>query len=181
MAEAPFDPVRLIDALQRHEVRFIVIGAVAAISQGYPLPTEDFDATPARDPENVQRLVEALRELEARLRTPTEPVAFPLEVQMLASAESWTLATSAGSLDLLFVPAGTGGYDDLRRDAVEVDLGTGKPVLVASVRDVIRMKEASAREKDRAQLPALRRTLEVIRRRERGDRQSSTGDQSAGG
>lgn len=167
MPDEAFDPVALLDVLQRHEVRFIVIGAVAAISQGYPLPTEDFDATPARDPENIERLVEALRELDAELRTPNEPVAFPLDARMLASAESWTLATSAGPLDLLFVPAGTAGYDDLRRDAVEVDLGTGKPALVASVRDVIRMKEASAREKDRAQLPALRRTLEVIRERER--------------
>jgi hypothetical protein len=50
-----------------------------------------------------------------------------------------------------------------------VDLGTDKPVLVASLRDVIRMKEASAREKDRLQLPALRRTLELIHRREQAD------------
>jgi hypothetical protein len=167
VADEPFDPVGLLEVLQRHDVRFIVIGAVAAISQGYPLPTEDFDATPARDPENIERLVEALRELDAKLRTPTEPVAFPLDSKMLAGAESWTLATSAGPLDLLFAPAGTRGYDDLRREAVEVDLGTGKPALVASLRDVIRMKEAMAREKDRAQLPALRRTLEVIRDRER--------------
>lgn len=170
MSETTFDPVSLVEVLQRHEVRFIVIGAVAAISQGYPLPTQDFDVTPARDPENIERLVQALRELEAKLRTPTEPVAFPLDAKMIANAESWTLATSAGPLDLLFVPAGTAGYDDLRRDAVDVDLGTGRPALVASIRDVIRMKEASAREKDRAQLPALRRTLEMIRERERAER-----------
>ncbi|HUP32815.1 MAG TPA: hypothetical protein VM184_07260 [Gaiellaceae bacterium] len=49
---------------------------------------------------------------------------------------------------------------------MSVDLGTGSPALVASLRDVIRMKEASNREKDRARLPALRRTLELIRERE---------------
>jgi hypothetical protein len=32
---------------------------------------------------------------------------------------------------------------------------------------VIRSKEASNREKDRMQLPALRRTLEILRRSER--------------
>jgi hypothetical protein len=75
------------------------------------------------------------------------------------------LATEAGPLDILFAPTGTSGYADLRRDAVQATL-RGTPVLLASLRDIIRMKEASRRPKDEAQLPALRRTLEVIRRRE---------------
>jgi hypothetical protein len=165
VSKRAFDPVRLLEALQRHGVDFIVVGAAAAISQGSPLPTYDLDVTPARDPDNVERIVAALHELDAKLRTASDPVAFPIDAK-IAGAEAWTLATSAGPLDLVFVPAGTRGYEDLRRDALTLDLGTGAPVLVASLRDVIRMKEASSREKDRAQLPALRRTLEVIRRRE---------------
>jgi hypothetical protein len=156
----------LLEALQRNGVDFIVVGAAAAISQGSPLPTYDLEVTPARNPQNIERIVAALLEIDAKLRTPTEAVAFPIDPRMLEAGEAWTLETSFGSLDLVFVPAGTQGYDDLRRDALPVDLGTGHPVLVASLRDVIRMKEASNREKDRAQLPALRRTLEVIRRRQ---------------
>jgi hypothetical protein len=161
------DPIPLLEALQRHGVDFIVIGAAAAITQGSPLPTYDLGVTPARDPGNIDRIVAALVELDGKLRTPTEPVSFPIDARMLAGADAWTLDTTSGPLDLVFVPAGTQGYDDLRRDALHVDLGTGTPVRVASLRDVIRMKEASNREKDRAQLPALRRTLEVIQRRER--------------
>lgn len=167
MSKPLFDPVPLLDALQRHGVEFIVVGAAAAIAQGSPLPTYGLDVTPANDPQNIERLVAALADVDAKLRTPSEPVAFPLDTKMLASAEAWTLETSSGSLDLVFMPAGTQGYGDLRRDALVVDLGTEEPVLVASLRDVIRMKEASNREKDRAQLPALRRTLELIRARER--------------
>ena len=63
---------------------------------------------------------------------------------MLAGGDAWTLDTSAGALDLVFVPAGTRGYEDLRRDALSLDLGTGTPALVASLPDVIRMKEASS-------------------------------------
>jgi len=50
---------------------------------------------------------------------------------------------------------------------MRVDLGTIQlgPVLVASLADVIRSKEAANREKDRAQLPALRRTLEILHER----------------
>ena len=143
------------------------MGAFAAVVQGYPLPTSDLDVTPARDRANVERLVAALQELNARLRLPRdEAVPFPLEAQMLEQRDSWTLQTDAGPLDLVFVPAGTGGYDDLRRDAVEADVGDVR-VPFASLRDVIRMKEAANRPKDQAQLPALRQTLEVIRERER--------------
>lgn len=72
----------------------------------------------------------------------------------------------AGNLGLMFAPAGTGGYDDLRRDATREQVA-GIVVLVASLRDVIRSKEAAGREKDVMQLPILRRTLELLRRQER--------------
>jgi hypothetical protein len=86
---------------------------------------------------------------------------------MLSTADTWTLTTSAGDLDLCFAPAGTRGYDDLRRDASREQLGAGLSVAVASLRDVIRSKEAAGRDKDLAQLPLLRRTLERLRERER--------------
>jgi hypothetical protein len=46
-----------------------------------------------------------------------------------------------------------------------VHLGRGLSVSVASLRDVSRSKEAAGRDKDLAQLPLLRRTLEQIRER----------------
>lgn len=146
-----------------------MIGGQAALARGAPLITRDLDVTPARGRENLERLAAALRELDARLRTAAEPagVAFPLEATMLESADSWTLVTSAGELDIHFSPAGTRGYDDLRRDADRLQLDEGLTVLVASLLDVIRSKEAAGREKDTAMLPLLRRTLEQIRKRER--------------
>jgi hypothetical protein len=168
-SEQPFDPFPLLAALRRHEVDFVVIGIIAAIAQGYPMTTRDLDVTPSREHANVERLAGALREVEAKLRTPQGSIEFPIEATYLGSVDSWTLLTRLGELDLLFEPAGTRGYYDLRRDAVEVTLG-GTPVLVASLRDVIRMKETSSRPKDIAQLPALRQTLEVIRRREAASR-----------
>ena len=167
MTAAHFDPYRTIEVLTRHEVRFVVIGAFSAVVQGYPLPTQDIDITPATDADNMERLAKALRELKAKLRLPrNETHDFPIDADFLARAEAWTLMTEAGVLDLVFKPAGTSGYDDLRRDALEQTL-RGIPVLLASLRDVIRMKEAGNRPKDQAQLPALRQTLEVIRERER--------------
>ena len=163
------DPLEILRALERHGVRYVLIGAAAARIAGAPVVTEDLDVTPANDPENLERLATALLELGARLRTAADPegVPFPVDAEMLASADIWTLNTSAGDLDLCFAPAGTGGYDDLRREASDEELGRGLTVSVASLRDVIRSKEAAGRDKDLAQLPLLRRTLEQIRERDR--------------
>jgi hypothetical protein len=165
--EGPYDAAAIVAALQKHGVRFVVIGAVAAIAHGSPLPTEDMDITPDRGDDNLESLAAALLDLKARLRTPRGVVEFPIEPELLAGNTVWTLTTRAGDLDLSFEPTGTRGYDDLRRQAVELDLGSGTPALVASLADVIRSKEAANRPKDQAQLPALRQTLEVIRERER--------------
>jgi hypothetical protein len=167
VAEA--DPLEILRVLERHRVRYVLIGAAAARIAGAPVVTEDVDIVPATSHENLERLATALDELGARLRSSAEPegVALPVDSEMLASAEMWTLTTSAGDLDLCFTPAGTRGYDDLRREASRVRLGRGLSVVVASLRDVIRSKEAAGRDKDLAQLPLLRRTLEQIRERQR--------------
>lgn len=159
--------LRPLEALEKHDVRYVVIGAVAAIAQGYPLTTHDLDVTPARDPENLERLAEALRDLGARLRASRGPtVDFPLEASFLGESTSWTLETRDGlSFDVMFEPAGTAGYSDLLRDAAQLDLGDGLVVRVASLRDIIRMKQAAGRPKDLAQIPALLATIEERRRR----------------
>jgi hypothetical protein len=163
-----FDPEAIFEVLDKHGVRYIVIGAIAAIAQGYPLNTGDLDVTPASDPDNLERLAAALVELEARLRVAREPagIEFAIEPEYLRRAESWTLTTMFGNFDLCFVPAGTRGFDDLRRNAVAVRI-RDIDVQVAGLLDVIRMKEAAGRPKDLAQLPALRQTVEVARDRER--------------
>jgi hypothetical protein len=163
------DPLEMLRALEEHGVRYVLIGAAAARVAGAPVVTEDLDVTPATDRANLERLATALRELGARLRSAVEPdgVPFPVDAEMLASADMWTLTTTAGDLDVCFTPAGTRGYRDLRREATRARLGKGLDVAVASLRDVIRSKEAAGRDKDLAQLPLLRRTLEEIRERGR--------------
>jgi hypothetical protein len=159
-----FDPIPLLGTLHRHGVQFIVVGGIAAIAQGSPLPTEDLDVTPARSLENLERLARALVELDATLRVPHGPgVPFQIDARFLAEGQAWTFDTRLGSLELVVVPAGTNGYEDLDADAMDVALGEKVVVRVASLRDVIRMKEASGRAKDLAALPALYRTLDARR------------------
>jgi len=82
------------------------------------------------------------------------------------TARSGTSRPSHGQLDVALEPSGTRGYQDLRRGAKKTDL-EGLTILVASLEDVIRSKEAADRPRDHAVLPDLRRTLELRRERER--------------
>jgi hypothetical protein len=161
---AEFDPVALLRVLVEHRVDLIVVGGIAARLRGAPLLTQDVDITPSDEDTNLRRLVAALGELDARLRTATEPdgVPLPLDPALLETAAVWTLTTKFGDLDLVMAPAGTDGYRDLARSADEllVAVAPDLTVSVASLADVIRSKEAAGREKDRAALPLLRRTLE---------------------
>ena len=57
--------LRLIEILTRHNVRFIVVGGVAAVLQRVPINTQDFDLVHDRAKDNVARLLLALGELGA--------------------------------------------------------------------------------------------------------------------
>src|SRR4051794_21336333 len=60
-----------LEVLCRHGVEIIVVGGVAAVLNGAPISTFDLDLVHARDPENLDRLMAALVELEANYRDQT--------------------------------------------------------------------------------------------------------------
>jgi hypothetical protein len=163
MAEpVPYSPDKILEVLERHDVRYVVIGGLAAEIRGSPYITRDVDVTPARNRENFVKLAAALNELEARLRVPDldSPLEIPLDERSFDQGTTWTYVTKHGDLDVALLPDGTQGYDDLRRAATREQLTDSLEVSVASLADVIRSKEAAGREKDRAVLPALRQVLE---------------------
>lgn len=157
-----FEPERLLQTLERHRVRYVVIGGVGATLHGSPLPTRDTDICPEASDPNLDRLAAALRELEARIRAPDAPEGLPFtcDAAFLRQMKLLNLTTAFGDLDLSFEPAGTRGYDELEPRSVRYDLGDGVVVPVAALEDIIRSKEAANREKDRQTLPTLRLLLE---------------------
>jgi hypothetical protein len=157
---AEFDPRAIFDVLERHGVRYVVIGGVAAILHGAAHVTTDVDVVPQDARDNLERLVGALNEIHARIRVSGEPDGVPFDhsAESLARVRMWNLQTDIGDLDVTFEPSGTHGYDDLKRDAIVMRLRSGN-VPVASLADVIRSKEAADRPRDRAVLPGLRALL----------------------
>jgi hypothetical protein len=159
-----FRPDEIVRLLGRHGVRYVLIGGLAAVTHGAPLVTQDVDVCPARDPDNLGRLAEALREVRAELRGADPGIPFRLDAATLANGDAFTFTTEVGWFDILATPAGTSGYDDLARTADVFEL-FGYRVLVASVDDLIRMKRAAGRPKDllaAEELGALRDELDRL-------------------
>jgi hypothetical protein len=62
------DASAIVSALNKHGVRYVVIGAFAAIAQQAPVePTRDVDLTPDTAIANLRRLSSALKDLDARI------------------------------------------------------------------------------------------------------------------
>lgn len=159
MTTVSFEPDRILRMLTDHEVRFIVIGGLAGNLRGTPVVTHDIDVCYARDRVNLTRLASALSALNAQLRLADEQeergLVLPVDERSLAVGDTFTFRTDFGPLDILGTPSGTRGFEDLDQTATDEQLGEGLQVRVASVEDLIRMKRASGRTKDRMHLPEL--------------------------
>ena len=164
MSPRPFDPELALTSLANHGVRFVVIGGLAGRLWGSTAVTNDLDICYARDPKNLEALAAALRELDSTLRGAPENLPFVLDARTLAAGDHFTFSTDAGNLDCIGTPAGSRGFSDLIAAAVEMTIGSAR-VFVVAIEDLIRMKEASGRPKDRVELEILAALKEELDRK----------------
>ena len=159
-AREPFDPIAILQALDSHRVSYIVIGALGRVIHGSDELTDGIDIVPSLRDENVRRLGLALADVDARLADGTAP-----RLDRDLGQPVLELRTDAGELTLVPEPAGTRGYDDLRRGSAREPLGRGVRPSVASLGDHARMLAALDREQDRERLGTIRRLIELDRSR----------------
>lgn len=161
MKTLPFDPLRIFEVLSENRVRFVVIGGIAGRLWGSTTVTNDLDICYARDRSNLAALAAALRDLKARLRGVEGAVPFKLDEKALQAGDHFTFSTVAGSFDCLGNPAGSRGYEALARTGSVMRFGKLE-VQVASLEDLILMKRAAGRPKDRIELEILAAVKEEI-------------------
>lgn len=159
-----FDPYALLQELERQRVTYIVVGALGRVLHGSSELTDGLDIVPSTREENLRRLGLALEELHAR-----RPDGKPPQLERdLVGRGVLELQTDAGELKIVPEPAGTRGYDDLRRRAELQPLGQGLRPSVASVDDHARMLAALGREHDREPLMTIQRLIELEHEISRG-------------
>lgn len=145
----------LLSTLQKHQVEFIVIGGAAAIAHGATRLTQVLDIVYRRTPSNLDRLVNALREYKPYLRGAPPGLPFVWNSQALARGLNFALVTSIGDIDLFGEIPGGGSYEDVRKDAIELQV-FGAPCLYLSLPQLIRAKRATGRPKDLEALAELK-------------------------
>lgn len=150
----PLDVDRIVEVLARHGVDFVVIGGIAVLAHGHPRATFDLDFTADLAHENLVRLADALADLDARLRGVDADLldVDPCDPEQLGSGANWTLTTDAGWLDFMPAAEGARPYRDLAASAVPVRDGAFR---VVGLDDLVRMKLASGREKDLADVAGV--------------------------
>ncbi len=156
------DLAEIIRVLVRHDVAFIVVGGLAGVLQGVPLHTLDLDVVYARDDDNIDKLLAALRELDAVFRNDPRRIA-PNESHLRAPGRK-QLGTNQGALDVLGTIEDSTSYAELLPDTRELD-AAGVRFRVVTLERLIALKKQLDRPKDRAALLLLEATLEE---RERG-------------
>ncbi|HET8751899.1 MAG TPA: hypothetical protein VFM43_05180 [Gaiellaceae bacterium] len=152
-----FDPYEVLQTLERHRVTYVVIGGLGRVIHGSTELTDGIDIVPSTREENLRRLGLALEELNAHLPDGKQPA---LERDLVGRGVL-ELRTDAGELKIVPEPAGTRGYDDLRRRAVREPLGQGLRPSVASADDHARMLAVLGREQDRPALQTMQRVIEL--------------------
>ena len=143
----PLDAGEILRRLVERGVDFVVIGGIAAVLHGSSRNTFDLDICFATDEANLAALGDVLTGLGARLKGVDEDVPFVPDARTLRQIDLLTLVTSLGELNVLARPPGASAYHDLRRHAERYDLG-GFNASVASIDDLIAMKQAAGRGKD---------------------------------
>lgn len=159
MSPARFDPYAILRELQEARVYFVVIGALARVIQGSDELTRGLDLTPSLSERNLERLQQALENLNAR-RSDGKP----LDVRELDPEREpvIVLESDAGEIKIVPQPTGTRGQDDLRHRARRESLGEGLRPEVASAGDLVRMLEAQGLA-DPITMETMRRVVELDR------------------
>lgn len=156
----------LFDALNRADVRYVVVGGVATVLHGFARLTADVDLVVDLAPTEARKAIETLVGLGLRPRPPVDPAAFADSVVR----ESWIRDKGMRVFSLwdptqpmrevdLFVehPVEFEGLF-IRAEIVPLDTTT---VRVASIPDLIALKRLASRPQDLADIEALEAILQT--------------------
>jgi len=148
----------ILAALVAHNIRFVLIGGVAATVHGSSRLTNVIDICYGTAPDNIERLVALLTEWNAYLRGVEPGLPFILDARTFRTTPLMTLTSSMGAIDLLdFVP-GVGTYRDALAGSEVVQIGATQ-FRALTLEALIASKKAARRKKDLEHLIELEAIL----------------------
>ncbi len=158
--------VETLRVLLRYDVEFIVVGMAAAILQGAPSLTLDLDIVHKRTPENVERLLKVLDQINAVARHDERRL--KPKLSHLVGPGHILLDSDNGHFDCLGTIDEGKGYEDLLPHTNVLRLDDGAEARVLDLETLIEIKRRAGRPKDLAVMPILEATLRESKGRRDG-------------
>lgn len=156
----------MIGDLARAEVRFVVIGGLAARAHGSARITEDLDICYDTEPVNVERLAQCVAGWHAFLRGGEPGLPWVLDARALRTNPVLTLRTDHGDIDIMDRVAGVGAYSDVLSSSIEVTVDELQ-FRALDLPALLNSKRAAGRVRDLQQLPELEALLAMRNKRDR--------------
>lgn len=153
----------LIEGLSDAGVKFILVGGLASVVQGAPVTTMDVDIVHYQSDENVSRLFNFLKSVDAIYRRPDDRVIQPRKGD-LAGKGHVLLTTRLGPLDVLATIEKGKGYKELIEHTIEIEF-RGNSVRVLRLKEMIVLKEGTKDPKDKQRLPILKEVLQQLEKK----------------
>ncbi|HUU84377.1 MAG TPA: nucleotidyltransferase [Phycisphaerae bacterium] len=161
----------LLRRLTEHGVELVVVGGMAGVLHGSSIVTQDVDVCAPLEPDNLARILAALRGLHPCWREQPSHPPLPEHPAELAGFKNLYLLTDLGQIDFLSEISGLGAFAEVSRHSTTVNVG-GMPCRVLNLDALIRARRALGRPKD---LQAAVE-LEAIRQRRNDQNRSPRAD-----
>src|SRR5436190_16394622 len=140
---------RIAKVFAEHRLEAIMVGNAAAALHGAPVTTLDIDFMFRQTPLNLKKLKAVANSLRAVILKPYYPVSDLFRV----------ISDDQGlQLDFMSRLHGINSFEGLRSRSTDVDFGE-HTLKIASLSDIIKSKRATGRDRDKAVLDILQKTL----------------------
>lgn len=142
-----FSVLDMLATLEKYQVDYIIVGGICGVLHGAAISTFDLDVVPAQNEENIQALLQALKELDASYRTHPDQKIFP-KAEHLMTKGHHLLITKYGPLDVLGSIGHGHRYGDLisKTETVQVQ---ERNISILTLKALIDIKKETLFEKDK--------------------------------
>jgi predicted nucleotidyltransferase len=150
----------ILTGLHDANIRFVVIGGVAAVANGSPRLTNDVDICFDRAPDNVEALARLLASWDAYPREVEPGLPFLMDARTLRNGSVFTLRTREGFLDIFDSVDGVGDYGACLAASEWIEWPPIR-VRMLNIDALISSKQVTGRKKDAEHVLELRMIREL--------------------